>query len=66
MYLSSRRLIAFNRGWFVPAAVTFSLILFAITTSNAQGVDGVNTTGTFGNEVIQGKIFFPTGSLRLK
>jgi tetratricopeptide (TPR) repeat protein len=61
MFLSSRVLIAFNRTVFITAAITLAIILFASTGAQAQNVEGVNTTGTFGNEVIQGRIFFPNG-----
>jgi len=61
MFLSSRGLIAFNRTVFVTAPIPLAIILFAFNISYAQNVDGVNTTGTFGNEVIQGRVFFPNG-----
>ena len=51
MFSSSRRLFS---------AATFIIILCSI--SRAQGVAGVNRTGTSGNEVIQGRIHFPRGA----
>lgn len=39
----------------------FAVILSLYTASPAQSLNGVNTTGTFGNEVIQGRIYFPRG-----
>src|SRR6185503_15669314 len=51
MLSSSRRLFS---------AATFVIILCSI--SRAQSVAGVNRTGTFGNEVIHGRIHFPRGT----
>jgi Flp pilus assembly protein TadD len=49
MYLSSRGILA------------LATILSIFTVLQAQGVSGVNSTGTAGNEIIQGKIYFPSG-----
>jgi Tfp pilus assembly protein PilF len=52
---------AVNRNSSLWAAVTLIIILCSHTVSHAQSLNGVNTTGTSGNEVIQGRIFFPRG-----
>jgi tetratricopeptide (TPR) repeat protein len=49
MFSSSRRIFA------------LAVILSSYTVSQAQSINGANTSGTFGNEVIQGKIYFPRG-----
>lgn len=41
-------------------AIMLALVLSSYTVSHAQR-NGVNTTGTVGNEVIQGRIYFPRG-----
>ena len=61
MFSSSGRMFALNRDSSWWAATTFVIILSAYTVANAQSINGVNTTGTFGNEVIQGRIYFPRG-----
>ena len=50
-----------SRGLFAAGAVTLAIILCSYTVSPAQSINGVNTTGTFGNEIIHGKIYFPRG-----
>jgi lipoprotein NlpI len=61
MFSSARAVFALNRDWSLWQAVTLAIILYSCTISNAQGINGVNTTGTSGNEVIQGTIYFPRG-----
>jgi Tfp pilus assembly protein PilF len=46
---------------FSRAAIALAIILPFYTGSHAQSLGGVNTSGTAGNEVIQGKIHFPRG-----
>ena len=58
MFLSSEALPAFMRSLFLSIA----FILFASIISDAQSIRGVNGAGTFGNEVIEGRIFFPEGN----
>ena len=59
MFSSARRV--FIRNLFLWQAVTVVIILCSHIVSNAQGLNGANTTGTSGNEVIQGRIYFPRG-----
>lgn len=61
MFLSSRRIFAANRNLSLSGAVTLAIIFSSYIVSPAQSINGVNTTGTFGNEIIQGKIYFPRG-----
>jgi Tfp pilus assembly protein PilF len=48
---------------FLSSRGTFALviILSIYTVLQAQSGNGVNSTGTAGNEIIQGKIYFPSG-----
>ncbi len=61
MLSSSRGKFALNHHSSVWVAITFAIILSSFSTLHAQSINGVNTTGTFGNETIQGRIFFPRG-----
>jgi Tfp pilus assembly protein PilF len=61
MFLSLCSRVAFNRTLFTTGTVTLALILFSFSISYSQSIGGVNAKGTFGNEVIQGRIFFPNG-----
>jgi len=61
MFSSSRALLARNRSSSFSAIAIIALILFAFTICQAQSFGGTNTTGTFGNEEIQGRVFFPRG-----
>ena len=53
-------MFSFASGVFAPA-VTLTIILCSYVVNHAQSLNGVNTTGTSGNEVIQGRIYFPRG-----
>ena len=53
-------MFSFASGVFGPA-VTLTIILCSYVVNHAQSLNGVNTTGTSGNEVIQGRIYFPRG-----
>jgi Tfp pilus assembly protein PilF len=61
MFSSTRGVFALSRDSFLWQAVMLTIILCLHTVSNAQGLNGANTTGTSGNEVIQGRIYFPRG-----
>jgi thioredoxin-like negative regulator of GroEL len=61
MFSASRGIFALNRNSSLWGAVTLVIVLSSYTLSHAQSLNGVNTTGTFGNEIIQGKIYFPRG-----
>lgn len=62
MFSPSRRIFAFNGTAFFTGALTLAgLVLFSFSHSTAQSIGGLNTTGTFGNEEINGRIFFPGG-----
>ena len=61
MSSSSRGIFARSRHSSLWGAVTLAIILSSCTISQAQSINGVNTAGTVGNEVIQGKIYFPRG-----
>ena len=61
MFSPSRAIFALNRECSLWGAVTLAIIFSLYTVSPAQSINGVNTTGTFGNEVIQGRIYFPRG-----
>lgn len=58
MFLPSRNTFLFICRSVLSAAV---VSLFLVGYTNAQSLHGVNSTGTFGNEVIEGKIYFPKG-----
>lgn len=51
-------MFSFARGVFA-SAVTLTIILCSYIVHHAQSLNGVNSTGTSGNEVIQGRIYFP-------
>ncbi len=58
MFSFSRGLFALNRKLLWSAAILVTVFCpYAVT--YAQGMHGVNTAGTSGNEVIQGRIHFP-------
>lgn len=64
----SRKLIIPVRNASICTAVALLVLLVSATASRAQGRGAVNSAGTFGNEVIQGQIYFPKGerpSMRL-
>ncbi len=61
MFSSAREVFALSRNSFLWPAVMLTIILCSYTLSSAQGMNGANSTGTSGNEVIQGRIFFPRG-----
>ena len=58
-------MFSFSRGIFTPngkslwRAATLATILCLHAVTHAQSINGVNTAGTSGNEVIQGRIHFP-------
>ena len=60
MFLSSCGMFPLirNSSWW--GAIMLAMILSSYTVSHAQR-NGVNSTGTVGNEVIQGRIYFPRG-----
>src|ERR1044072_2419449 len=57
MFSSSRGTVAFGRRGLL---LVLAFILSSVS-SQAQR-NGVNTTGTFGIQIIQGRIYFPPGS----
>jgi Tfp pilus assembly protein PilF len=57
MHLFSRS----NSFALLKRTVILTAILLPATISRAQSINGVNTTGNEGNEVIQGTIHFPVG-----
>ena len=59
MSSSSRSIVTRNRNASLWQAAALIILLSPYTLFQAQSINGVNTTGTFGNEVIQGKIYFP-------
>ena len=61
MFSFSQSIFAPGRRSFLPAVVMLTIILCSHTASTAQGLNGINSSGTSGNEVIQGKIYFPRG-----
>jgi Tfp pilus assembly protein PilF len=61
MFSSMRGVFALSRNSFSWQAVTLTIIVCSYTVLHAQSLNGVNSTGTSGNEVIQGRIFFPRG-----
>lgn len=58
---SCRNIFTNNCNWSLSALLTLIIILGSGAVSYAQGLNGVNTTGTSGNEEIQGRIYFPRG-----
>jgi thioredoxin-like negative regulator of GroEL len=61
MFSFSQGIFALSRSSALPVVVMLTITLYSYTGSQAQGLNGVNSTGTSGNEVIQGKIYFPRG-----
>ena len=55
----SRATFALNRKSSLCGIATLVIVLCSHAILNAQSAPGVNTTGTSGNESIQGKIYFP-------
>jgi Tfp pilus assembly protein PilF len=58
MFSFSRGIFAF-KGKSFWSAITIATVCCLHVVAYAQGVHGVNTSGTSGNEVIQGRIHFP-------
>ena len=62
MFSPLHRRFAFNgTAFFTGALILAGLVLFSFGNCAAQSLGGLNNTGTFGNEEINGKIFFPGG-----
>lgn len=59
MFSTSRGIFARHRTSFLSGAVTLIIICFSFGICDAQSV-GATTSGTFGNEIIEGRVFFPT------
>jgi len=51
----------FTRNHFFLSVSALFVLLLALTVSYAQRTGGTNTSGTDGNEEIQGRVFFPPG-----
>jgi len=62
MFFNSCCLFMRYRTLFVSGSTTLFLLLLPLSVSYAQRTSGVNTSGTEGNEEIQGRIFFPPGN----
>jgi Tfp pilus assembly protein PilF len=58
MFSPTRATFALNRKAFQAASLMFATILFLSATSYAQRGNAVSN-GTFGNEIIEGQIYFP-------
>ena len=50
-----------NRGSFLSGLTTLLILLLSLTVSYAQRTSGTTSSGTIGNEEIQGHVFFPPG-----
>lgn len=61
MFFSSHSIFTRNRRSFFSSATTIFVLLLFVTVSYAQRTTGINSTGTEGNEEIQGRVFFPPG-----
>lgn len=61
MFFKSCRLFTRCRAFFLSGSATLFVLLVSLSVSCAQRTSGVNTSGTEGNEEIQGRIFFPPG-----
>jgi thioredoxin-like negative regulator of GroEL len=61
MFSFSKSIFALGRSSSLAVVVMLTITLCSHTASHAQGLNGLNSTGTSGNEVIQGKIYFPRG-----
>jgi hypothetical protein len=61
MFLSSGGISKRNRGSFFLLLATLFVVLLSLTLSYAQKTSGINSSGTEGNEEIQGRVFFPPG-----
>jgi len=59
MFSTSRGIFARHRTSFLSGAVTLVIICFSFGICDAQSV-GATTGGTSGNEIIEGRVFFPT------
>jgi len=51
----------FTRNRFYSSVSALFVLLLTLTVSYAQRTSGINTSGTDGNEEIQGRVFFPLG-----
>src|SRR5207248_2090189 len=66
MFSNSRGIFSHNRSSFLsgPATLfilTLFILLLSFTVAYAQRTSGINSSGTEGNEEIQGRVFFPPG-----
>ena len=61
MFFKSCSLSMRCRAFFLSGSATLFILLFSVSGSYGQRTSGVNTSGTEGNEEIQGRIFFPPG-----
>jgi hypothetical protein len=61
MFFNPCSIFTRNRGSFLSGSATLFILLLSLTVSYAQKTSGINTTGTEGNEEIQGRVFFPPG-----
>lgn len=50
-----------NHGSLGPALAALCVLLLSLSAANAQRTSGINSSGTEGNEEIQGRVFFPPG-----
>ena len=50
-----------NRGSFLSGLTTLLILLLSLTVSYAQRTSGTTSSGTIGNEEIEGHVFFPPG-----
>jgi Tfp pilus assembly protein PilF len=61
MFFNSGSIFTRNHGSCLSVSATLFVVLLSLTVSYAQKTSGINSSGTEGNEEIQGRVFFPPG-----
>ena len=61
MFFNSGSIFTRNRGFILSVSATLFVFLLSFSVSYAQKTSGINSSGTEGNEEIQGRVFFPPG-----
>jgi|SRR5882762_7568558 len=61
MFFNSCSISTIKRESLWLGSATLFILLFSLTGSYAQRTSGTNSSGTVGNEEIQGRVFLPTG-----
>lgn len=61
MFFKSGSMYKRKRGSILSGLTALFILLFSLTVSYAQKTSGITASDTIGNEVIQGRVFFPPG-----